>query len=426
MNSFFAVIRFTFLKRIRSRPFIVMTIIMMLVISTMIHLPNIIDKLSSHEPTKIGVVEERLGIARKLADYFKAQQKPDIAIIPLKDAGSNQADEQAAREQIHNKAMTGFIMFTSDNEREFPRAVYKNNGNRDFNTKLMLQTALQAVKTEFTVREAGLTPDQLNKLNAPVQLDSEQISINGQEQSKTESQMKMASILVYALLFLLYLSTISYGTMVATEITSEKSSRVMELLISSVSPLKQMFGKIIGICLLGFVQMFIFIGTAFVNLSLLQNQTMLDKMHLKLNDMPFGLLSYFLMFYILGYFIYATMFAAVGSLVSRTEEVQQAIMPMMFLIMGGFMIASYGLQQPNSTIVVAASFIPFFSPLIMFLRIGLGSPALWEIWLSIGILAASMFAIGWLASRIYRTGVLMYGKRPSFKELRKAMEAFKA
>jgi ABC-2 type transport system permease protein len=212
---------------------------------------------------------------------------------------------------------------------------------------------------------------------------------------------------------------------VATEITAEKSSRVMEVLISSVSPLKQMFGKIIGICLLGLVQIVVFVVVGAANLLVPQNLDKIKSFNIDLGDVQLSLLGYFVIFYLLGYFIYATIFAAVGSLVSRTEEVGQAIMPVTFLIIAGFMIAMFGLQNPNAPFVVAMSFVPFFSPLIMFLRIGMSDPALWEIWLSIGITAATMLALGWLAAKIYRVGVLMYGKRPSFAELRKAMKAFK-
>jgi ABC-2 type transport system permease protein len=144
-----------------------------------------------------------------------------------------------------------------------------------------------------------------------------------------------------------------------------------------------------------------------------------------LSEIPFELLVYFIIFYIAGYFLYATVFAAIGSLVSRTEDVGQAIMPVTFVIVAGFMIAMYGLQQPNAPFVAIMAFVPFFAPLIMFLRIGLGDPAIWEIWLSIAILVAAIIGMGWLSAKIYRTGVLMYGKRPSWKELRRAMRAYK-
>nr|WP_313778267.1 ABC transporter permease [Paenibacillus larvae] len=113
-------------------------------------------------------------------------------------------------------------------------------------------------------------------------------------------------------------------------------------------------------------------------------------------------------------------------MVSRTEELGQAVMPVMFLVIISFFIASFGMQNPNSTLVTVMSFIPFFSPLIMFLRIGLSDPALWEILISIGIMFASIGILAWLSAKIYRAGVLMYGKRPSFKELRKAMKSFNA
>jgi len=108
--------------------------------------------------------------------------------------------------------------------------------------------------------------------------------------------------------------------------------------------------------------------------------------------------------------------------VSRTEDVGQAIMPVTLLIVAGFMIAVYGLQDPNAPFVVAMSFVPFFTPLIMFLRLGMSNPAVWEVWLSIALTFAAVYLLGWLTAKIYRVGVLMYGKRPTPKELWRAMK----
>ena len=143
--------------------------------------------------------------------------------------------------------------------------------------------------------------------------------------------MVMSYALVYAMLFMLYIGVIGFGNMVAMEITAEKSSRVMEILITSVSPLKQMFGKIIGICLLALSQIVLIIAVTAINLSLSSSSQLIKELHLSWSDLQISLIVYFLIFYLLGFFIYATVFAAVGSLVSRTEEVGQAIMPMTML-----------------------------------------------------------------------------------------------
>ncbi|TXK76406.1 ABC transporter permease [Paenibacillus sp. N3.4] len=427
MNSIFTVIKFTYLTRFRSKSFRVMSVILILILSILIHLPALIDKLSSHDATSIGVFGgKQTELAGKLEAFYKQQMSPEIVIVPLQDAGNAAANEILGKQQIAAKKIKGYLEFTDAVESGFPKIVYKSEGTLEFSLKNKLQTALQLIKTDVMLKGAGLAAEQKANIQAPISLATVQISTNdGAAAGKSESQMVMSYALVYVMLFMLYMGVIGFGNMVAMEITAEKSSRVMELLITSVSPLKQMFGKIIGICMLALTQIALTIVVAVINLNLSGSSKLIEELHLNWSDMQLSLIVYFLIFYLLGFFIYATVFAAVGSLVSRTEEVGQAIMPVTMLIVGAFMIAMFGLSNPNSGFIVAMSFVPFLSPLIMFLRIGMSSPALWEIWLSIAIQLASILAMAWVAAKIYRTGVLMYGKRPSWRELRKAMRAYR-
>lgn len=231
--------------------------------------------------------------------------------------------------------------------------------------------------------------------------------------------------LVYVLMILFFTSSMMTGNMIAAEVTSEKSSRIMEILITSVSPLTQMFGKIIGIFLVGLLQIAVFAAVMCANLMLPHNNVILSSVGLNLSQLNIAVLGYGLIFYILGYFLYAVLFAAVGSIVSRTEELGQAIMPITVLSLAAFYIGIFNIAAPDTIFIKVAGYIPFFSPTVMLLRIGLERASLLEIWLSLAILVASILLFGWLAAKIYRTGVLMYGKRPSFKELRKAMKAYK-
>ena len=423
MNRMMTVIRFTFLSRVRTKSFLVTTLIFAVALSAMINLPAIIAKFSSSdERTNIGFVGPETEVTRSLAAYLD-KQETGIRLIPLGDAGSKEANVELGNGKLETKAVKGYLEWSDDAAAGFPRATYYAKSSMDASLTAKLRTGLQAVKAEIVVKDLGLTAEQRGKLNAPVSLKS--VQVHEGTDGKTESQMKMAYVLVYALLFMLYMTVIGYGNMVATEITAEKSSRVMEVLITTVAPLKQMFGKIIGICLLGLVQIAVFLAVGAANLLIPQNLDNLRGLNINLSEVPLSLIGFFIVFYLLGYFIYATMFAAVGSLVSRTEEVGQAIMPVMFLIIGGFMIAIFGLQNPTAPWIVAMSYVPFFSPLIMFLRIGMSDPAWWEIGISIAVTMATMIALSWLAAKIYRVGVLMYGKRPSLRELRKAMKAFK-
>lgn len=199
----------------------------------------------------------------------------------------------------------------------------------------------------------------------------------------------------------------------------------MELLITSVSPLKQMFGKIVGMFLVGLIQITIYVLVIIVNVKLPHNDKMLGEFNIDLTQIDPMLLLYSVLFYLTGYFLFATLFAAVGSIVSRTEDLGQAVLPITMLSLAGFYISIFSISSPDSVLVKVSSFVPFFSPFVMLLRLGLTDPPVWQVWTSIAILLVTIYASVWVSAKIYRTGVLMYGKRPSFKELRKAMKAYK-
>jgi len=293
-----------------------------------------------------------------------------------------------------------------------------------------LQSALQAIKADIILSGANLTEEQRAALAQPVRIDAVQISTaEGPgavgEEGKSEEEQIFAFILVYIVIILLYTGLMITGQLIATEITSEKSSRVMEILVTSVKPLTQMFGKIFGMCLVGLTQIGIFGVTVVANLMLPHIQEMFQDLNLDLSKLDPMLIVYAVVFYLAGYFLYATLYAAIGSIVSRTEELGQALTPLTMISMIAFFVAIFSMSNPNAAYVVVMSYIPFFTPYFMFTRIGMADPAQWEVLLSLGLMIATILACGWLSAKIYRTGVLMYGKRPTMKELWKAMKAYK-
>lgn len=428
MNKMFAVIKFTFMSNFKMKSFKVMTLILALIVTVVINLPFIIDSLSGsdgeHKADKVGVFSTQAELGEKLTQYYKAQEEPRLEIVTMPDAGSKEANDTYGKEQIKAGAIKGYIEVTDELVSGFPKVIYKSESSTmETGVRSELSTALQALKTNMVLKD--ISPEQLAMLQTPVSIESVQVKTTeaADNSGRTEGEMIVAYALVYALLFLIYMSVISYGSSIATAITQEKSSRVMELLVTSSPPVNQMFGKIFGICLIGIVQILVLILVAFGNIMLPHNQAMIADMNLSLSSVPLELLIYFVVFYLGGYFIYGMIAAGIGSIVSRIEDVGQAIMPMMFLVMAGFFIAIFGLQQPDAPFIVAMQYVPFFAPLIMFLRIGLSNPEWWEIAISIAIMIGSIGLLGWLAAKIYRTGVLLYGKRPSIKELRKAMKS---
>lgn len=421
MNSMWTVTAFTIRNKLRTKSFIITTLILAILLVVVGNLPYLLNKLGAgdEKATTVGYIAgEQADVITGLQQFFQLQGEQ--ATIVFEQASS----EQAAKELLESGDISGFITFKDNAAAGFPDAVYHSDNAFGSSTSSSLKAALQMVKNELVLRDFGLTDQQKIILQTPVQLSSEKVSFTNEE-GKTAEEQGIAMGLVYVLIILLFMTVMISGQLIATEITAEKSSRVMEIIVTSVAPLKQMFGKIIGTFIVSIVQLIVLIGALVANLMLPHNVDAIKGFGIDLSKIDSSLLVYAVFFYLIGFFLYATLFAAIGSIVSRTEDLGQAVMPVTMLTLAGFYIAIFGMNSPESTLVVVSSYFPFFTPFLMFMRIGLTEPALWEIALSIGILIVTTLFIGWLSAKIYRTGVLMYGKRPSMKELFKAMKAYK-
>jgi len=422
---------FSMRNKLRTKSFVVTTLIIAVILSIVVNLPYIISKFSNDdEPDRIGFVEnDAPAVTDRLQAYYASQEKPNIELVGYPDAGSAEANEAAMKERVKNKEIKGYLDFETEGL-PFPAVTYKSEKLMDTGRTSSLSGALQAIKADIILSGANLTDEQRAALAQPVQIEAVQITtIEGTgsigEEGKTVEEQALAFGLVYALIIVLAMGIMITGQLIATEITAEKSSRVMEILVTSVAPLTQMFGKIIAMFLVGLMQIGVYVAVFVINVMLPHNQEMLQDLNINLSSLDPMLIVYAVIFYLTGYFLYATLYAAVGSIVSRTEDLGQAVMPLTMLSLAAFYVGIFGTSQPNASFVEITSFIPFFTPFVMFLRIGLSDPALWEVLLSLGILLATILVLGWLSAKIYRTGVLMYGKRPTIKELVKAMKAYK-
>lgn len=428
MNSLMTVMGFTMRNKLRSKSFIVTSVIIALLVSVAVNLPYIISMFDDNKPDSIGAAASDL--SQRLEKFYASQEDPGVVIKVYPDQGSKEANEKFLKSKISEGEIKGYLEFDGKTDTGFPKVLYKSTATMGFGMTNKLQMGLSSIKNEVIAKDLNLPKDTLQLIQAPVVIDSVQISTTeggagSVGDGKTKSEVGLSTGVVYAMIILLFMGVMITGQLIATEITAEKSSRVMEVLVTSVSPLKQMFGKIIGMLLVGLSQIGLLVGVAVLNVLLPHNVETFKEMNIRLSDIDPVLLVYGLLFYLLGYFLYATVYAAVGSIVSRTEDLGQAVMPITFLSLGGFYIAMFSLSTPDAAYVTVTSYIPFFTPFLMFLRIGLTDPPVWEVWLSIGIMVLSILGMGWLSAKIYRTGVLLYGKRPTLKELRKAMKAYK-
>lgn len=420
---------FSLRNKVRGKAFIVTTIIIAILVSIVVNLPYILTQFSGDEPDRIGYVEtEAPEVTERLKLYYGSMENPGLELVAYPDAGSAEANEDKMKERIRNGEIKGYLNFEFDGK-TFPSVIYKSESMMETSKTGSLSGALQAIKADIILTDANLTAEQREALAQPVKVEAVQISASEGAGSigegKTADEQLLAFGIVYVLIIVLSLGIMITGQLIATEVTAEKSSRVMEILVTSVAPLTQMFGKIVAMFLVGLLQIGIYAAVFVLNIMLPHNQEALEALNIDFSVLDPMLVVYAVIFYLTGYFLYATLYAAIGSIVSRTEDLGQAVMPMTILSIASVYIGIFGTTQPNAAFLEVLSFIPFFTPFVMFVRVGLADPAMWEVLLSLAILVATVLAAGWLSAKIYRTGVLMYGKRPNIKELIKAMKAYK-
>ncbi|QAY68055.1 ABC transporter permease [Paenibacillus protaetiae] len=438
MNSFWTVVGFTIRSKLRGKAFLITTLIMVIILCIGSNLPSIIslfDKDGPGKATAIGYIQAEQGnaaegaaIAKQLQAYYESQAVPDIKLIGYPDAGSPEQNEAELKQAIVDKKIKGYLTFGEKTANGLPAVSYNSEKLMAGSVSTSLASALQVVNVNRILQDSGISEQQKALLFTPVEVESVKIKAGsgvGKGDDKTPEEQGVDIGLATVISLMLFMGIMITGQMIASEITSEKSSRVMELLVTSVAPLKQMFGKIIGMCIIGLGQIVLYGIVIGINLSLPNNQNALQDMNLNLNKVDPLLFMYAIIYYLLGYFLYATLYAAIGSTVSRTEDLGQAVMPITMVSLVSFYISSFSASTPDSMLVTVASYVPFSAPYVMMLRIALVDPPVWEVLVSIAIMVVFILAAGWISAKIYRTGVLMYGKRPSIKEIRKAMKAFK-
>lgn len=261
---------------------------------------------------------------------------------------------------------------------------------------------------------AGMSADEIQT--------AMQVSIDGKTERLGVDQSQ-TFFYTYVMIFALYMVILLYGQLVATNVATEKSSRAMELLITSANPVSMMFGKVLASCIAGLLQLVVIFGAALICFNLNTEYWDNHQIAKALFDIPASIFVYMLVFFVLGFLLYAFLFGAIGSTVSKLEDINTAVMPLTFLFVIALIVVVIGLTSGdvNSLMMVICSYVPFTSPMAMFTRIAMSSVAWWEIALSIGLLVVSVIGIGVLSAKIYRVGVLLYGTTPKLRNVLKSV-----
>ncbi|WP_214693730.1 MULTISPECIES: ABC transporter permease [unclassified Exiguobacterium] len=380
-HNFGPLYAFTLKSRIRSKAFVISTALTILFIFGFTNIDRIMSSFEDSEQASALVVTENTALV------------DTIQSLGYEDVATSDITEEEARAGI-NDGEYGVVAFVDG----YDARVISERPEQEFTT--ILQTSLQQLRNAELIESADVDPAVITALSEPIQLDESYLGRGGEN----SDELLSSSALVYVMLMLLYISIITYGSMISTEVTTEKSSRVMELIISTTHPVTHMLAKVTAIGTLALIQIGIFLGFGYVSASGSELATTVIE-----NAGNARAVIYLLVFFLLGYLLYASLFAVLGSLVSRVEESQQMVMPVIMLLVAAFLVAMFGLNNPDATIVTILSFVPFFAPMLMFLRVMLVDVAVWEVALSIGLLIGTIGVTLWIGSKFYRGGVLFYG-----------------
>jgi ABC-2 type transport system permease protein len=269
----------------------------------------------------------------------------------------------------------------------------------------------------------GLSPDQTSHMFAQPQFSV--VNVGQGQNDRSQSDMVAGYVIAYVGIMLIFMSIYLYGYGVAMGVAEEKGSRIMEILVNAATPFQLMAGKILGIGAAGLSQMtaFVVVGIGALLLqtpikdALLGSTT--DGLNLNITSSSITLLLLLLVYFILGFLLYASLFAATGALVKRQEEVQNAVQIPMWLFLIGYLASIFGLANPDAMWVTVMSFIPFWTPTTMLMRVAMGSVTWWGVTISIVLMIAAIVICTVIAARIYRYGVLMYGQKPGMRQLMK-------
>ena len=401
MKQFKKILKFELKNYMNNKVFVGVTIFLVLLIAAVMFFPRISILFSSgdggEQPTDLPVMlvkAEDPSQAEMVRETFAAAfadyevQSTDADIADIKDKITSEDVECAF-------VMTGPTTYT----------YYVNNLSMYDTNSAVANEVLQQIYQMNAMINGGMTQEQAGEVMS--------IQITSEVENLGKDQMQNF-FYTYIMIFALYMVILLYGQMVATNVATEKSSRAMEVLITSAKPTGMMFGKVIASCIAGLVQLVAVFGSALVfynlNKSYWGDNMIIDSIF----NIPPELFVYMLIFFILGFLIYAFMYGAVGSTASKLEDINTSVMPITMLFVVAFVVVMTSMSSGNidNTLMTVCSYIPFTSPMAMFTRICMSTVPMYEILISIAILIGSTVGIGFIAAKIYRAGVLLYGTSP--------------
>ncbi|MCI8332603.1 MAG: ABC transporter permease [Clostridiales bacterium] len=408
MKQFKTILGFELTNYFKNKIFVGVTLFLVAVIAVVMFFPRLSAALTSEESAEqeraVMLVETREGENAALIEQTFAAAFPAYEVhMSGFDVTELQAPITAGEADcaFFIESLTSYTYYVN------------NLSLYDTNTDIA-DEALRNIYRVSAMSAQGLPADEAAAiLSAPIE---HRVETFGKDQFQNY-------FYTYIMIFALYMVILLYGQMVAMSVATEKSSRAMEVLITSARPVAMMFGKVIAACLAGLVQLVCIFGSAFFFFRINQSDWGDNPIIHSIFNMPAELLLYMLLFFVLGFLIYAFLYGAVGSTASKLEDINTSVMPITMLFIIAFMVVIFSMSSGNvdNIWMLICSYIPFTSPMAMFTRIAMSTVPVYEIVISIAILIGSVFGVGVLSAKIYRVGVLLYGTTPKIGSVLKSV-----
>jgi len=426
MRNMLLIMKREYLERVRKKSFLIMTILVPALMGGAIWIPIQMAARGSNDKRHIAIVAPSEELANNVKQQLIAPMSDDNPLsseksaTPAKtkpspytvdvDTTLTDQNKQALTAKVSDGQLNGFLWITPESlaNRDFN---YYSKDSTNFSEQEILRSSLRFSLTRQDLAGHGLKQEDVDRVLKPVSIEPKRVE-KGKESKTNGVSLFMVTLIMVTLL---YVTVLIYGIAVMRSVIEEKGSRIMEVMLSSVTPRDLMAGKIVGVGAVGLTQIAIWITLSVA----LSSPMVVALKSMGGMNIPASSIVYFAVFFLLGYLLYSVLYAAIGAMVNSEQEAQQVqfivLMPLIFAMV----IAGTVIQQPSSQLAFWTSMIPFCAPMLMFVRIIVETPPWWQIALCLALMVGTIWGLLILCAKIYRVGILMYGKRPTLPELLK-------
>jgi ABC-2 type transport system permease protein len=410
-----AVIRREYLERVRTKAFWISTILVPVFLGAVMILPAWLAARGGGE-FSVAVLDLsgrffepiRLEVERSVSGV---DEKLDVTLVRQEPGTDPDATRERLKEEVQNKSYDGLLVIP-DTMPDEGRPEYIAPNVAAFKLLTVIERSVNNVMVADRLTDAGLDPETVRELTRRVGLNTLKLGKGGEE----TSDQGQTFILAYIFVMIIYMTVLMYGIYVMRGVLEEKSSHVVEVIISTVKPFELMLGKILGIGAVGLTQFLIW-AVLMAAISAPGTMAAMGMSGIELPSIPAQLLVFFVIYFVLGFLLYGTLYAGIGAAFDTEQEAQnfQALVTMFLVV--PLVLMMQILNQPDGTLSVVLSLIPFFTPMLMFLRMTLTQVPPIQIAASVVFMIAAILACTWIVAKIYRVGILMHGSKPKMKDL---------